>query len=166
MFQTKVVEEIKTHFMFNNFFPRKSCRLWDNVEKHGTARRATDDSITRRMRFACWITKATDTQSEYAIHCFSTATMVTRKLLNVTLHIECPSCYSVDMMSLNDGCLIASTEFQHCVSYADGWRLKQVKQVYRLMKYEGEVSCGIRRKFEGKVILYGCSFSLPKCVWV
>jgi len=34
MFQTKVVEETKTHFVFNNFiFPRKSCRLWDNVEK-------------------------------------------------------------------------------------------------------------------------------------
>jgi len=33
MFQTKVVEKIKTHFQFNNFF-RKSCRLWDNVEKN------------------------------------------------------------------------------------------------------------------------------------
>jgi len=28
MFQTKVVEKIEIHFMFNNiFFPRKSCRL-------------------------------------------------------------------------------------------------------------------------------------------
>jgi len=27
MFQIKAVEEIRTHFMFNNFFPRKSCRL-------------------------------------------------------------------------------------------------------------------------------------------
>jgi len=29
MFQIKVVEKIKTHFMFNNFFPRKSCHLWE-----------------------------------------------------------------------------------------------------------------------------------------
>jgi hypothetical protein len=50
--------------MFNNF-SRKSCRLWDNVEKYGTAGQATDDNIIRRMRFACWITKATDTYSEY-----------------------------------------------------------------------------------------------------
>jgi hypothetical protein len=35
------------------------------VEKYGTARQATDDNIIRRMRFACWITKATDTHSKY-----------------------------------------------------------------------------------------------------
>jgi len=28
----KVVEKIKTHFVFTNFFFRKWCRLWDNVE--------------------------------------------------------------------------------------------------------------------------------------
>jgi hypothetical protein len=37
------------------------------VEKYGTARQATDDNKIRRMRFACWITKATDTHSEYVI---------------------------------------------------------------------------------------------------
>jgi hypothetical protein len=37
------------------------------VEKYGRARQATDDNIIRRMRFACWITKATDTHSEYII---------------------------------------------------------------------------------------------------
>jgi hypothetical protein len=37
------------------------------VEKYGRATQATDDNIIRRMRFACWITKATDTQSEYVI---------------------------------------------------------------------------------------------------
>jgi hypothetical protein len=35
------------------------------VEKYGRARQATDDNITRRMRIACWITKATDTHTEY-----------------------------------------------------------------------------------------------------
>jgi hypothetical protein len=37
------------------------------VEKYGEARQATDDNIIRRMCFACWITKATDTHSEYVI---------------------------------------------------------------------------------------------------
>jgi hypothetical protein len=37
------------------------------VEKYCTARQATDDNIIRRMRFACRITKATDTHSEYLI---------------------------------------------------------------------------------------------------
>jgi hypothetical protein len=54
--------------MFSNFFFfQKSCRLWDNVEKYGRARQATDGNIIRRMRFACWVTKATDTHSEYVI---------------------------------------------------------------------------------------------------
>jgi hypothetical protein len=37
------------------------------VEKHVTATHATDNIIIRRERFACWITKATDTYSEYVI---------------------------------------------------------------------------------------------------
>jgi hypothetical protein len=37
------------------------------MEKYGTAGHATDDNTIRRMRFACWITKATDTDSEYEI---------------------------------------------------------------------------------------------------
>jgi len=63
----KTVDEIKTHFMFNNVFSRKSCRLWDNVGKYGRARQATDDNIIRRMRFACLMPKATNTHSEYVI---------------------------------------------------------------------------------------------------
>ena len=37
-------------------------------EKYVKARQATDDSIIRRMRVACQITKAIDTHSEYVIH--------------------------------------------------------------------------------------------------
>jgi hypothetical protein len=46
------IENQKTHFRFSNFLFRKSYRLWDNVEKYGRSRLATDDNITRRMRFA------------------------------------------------------------------------------------------------------------------
>ena len=68
MFQMSVVNKIKTYFMFNNFFfLRKSCRLWDNVEKYSTAREATDDSVVRRMRCACWINNVSETHSEDAI---------------------------------------------------------------------------------------------------
>jgi len=37
------------------------------VKKYGTARQAIDDNIILRMRFACWIIKATNTHSEYVI---------------------------------------------------------------------------------------------------
>ena len=49
MFQTKVVEKIKTHFMLNKFFFRKSCRLWDNVEKYGRAGQSTDDIMAQSL---------------------------------------------------------------------------------------------------------------------
>jgi transposase len=58
-------ETQNTHLMLNNiFFPhRKSCRLWNNVEKYGKAKQATNDHIIRRVRFEYWITKVTHTQN-------------------------------------------------------------------------------------------------------
>ena len=35
------------------------------MEKYGRAGQATHDDIIGRMHFACWITKATNTHSEY-----------------------------------------------------------------------------------------------------
>jgi hypothetical protein len=66
-FQTKVVEKIHTyiHFVFSDpfFFSRKSCRLWDNVEKYSRAGQATDDNMahvhclldTKDYRHTLWI---------------------------------------------------------------------------------------------------------------
>jgi len=47
MFQTKVVDKIKTHILcsITYFFFRKSCRLWENVEKYCTAGQAADDNM-------------------------------------------------------------------------------------------------------------------------
>jgi hypothetical protein len=67
MFQTNVVEKIETHILRSIIVSRTSCRLLDNVEKYGRARQATDDNIIRHMRFAWWISKATDTHSEYVL---------------------------------------------------------------------------------------------------
>jgi hypothetical protein len=66
-------ENQNTHFMLNNSppLPRKSCRVWDNVEKYGRARQVTDGSIIHRMRFACWVIKAqTHTQNTSCILLF------------------------------------------------------------------------------------------------
>jgi len=45
-----------------------------------------------RIGIACWIPKATNTQSEYEIH-FSTATVVSRNRLTLTLHVRWLFCY-------------------------------------------------------------------------
>jgi len=43
-----------------------------------------------RMRIACWITKTTNTHSEYVILIvFPRPTVVTRTRLNVTLYVHC-----------------------------------------------------------------------------
>jgi hypothetical protein len=51
-------ENQNAHFIFNNVLPKI-------VENYGRTGQATDGNIILRMRFACWITKATDTHSEY-----------------------------------------------------------------------------------------------------
>jgi hypothetical protein len=49
MFQTKVVEKIKTHILCSVTFSRKSCRSRDNVEKYGTAGQATNDDMAHAL---------------------------------------------------------------------------------------------------------------------
>ena len=39
--------------------------VWDNVGRCATAGQTTDDNVTRRMRIARWIPKATNTHSEH-----------------------------------------------------------------------------------------------------
>jgi hypothetical protein len=58
-------ENQNEHFTFGNCPPppppRKSYSLWDNVQKHGRARGATNYVSIWRVRVACWINKATCT---------------------------------------------------------------------------------------------------------
>jgi hypothetical protein len=69
MFQTKVVEKIKTSILCSIIFFWTSFRLWDNMEKFGTARQVTDENtcITHRMRIACWIIMAKNIHSDCVI---------------------------------------------------------------------------------------------------
>jgi hypothetical protein len=73
MFQTKVVETIKTHFIFNNFFRNPAIYelMCNNIVEPGRPHM----TIWHKC-FAYWITKFVNTNSEYVTHCFSTATMV------------------------------------------------------------------------------------------
>jgi hypothetical protein len=92
MCKIKVVDKIKTHFILNKLY-LKIVLFVRYVEKYGRARQAAVDNIIRRMRFACWITKATDTLRIFNTHCFSTATMVKRTRFNVTFYVQCLSSY-------------------------------------------------------------------------
>ena len=61
-FQKKVGKGT-THILASITSCRKYFRLWDNVEKCGIARQATDDNVAWGMSFACWVPKATNTHT-------------------------------------------------------------------------------------------------------
>ena len=58
-------ENQNTRLLFSNFFFRKSCHLWDNVEKYLEPNRP---QVTKwRMRIAYWIPNAINTHSYHVI---------------------------------------------------------------------------------------------------
>jgi hypothetical protein len=78
----RYTENQNTHFTFNNLFLPKivpfmrKCNIYIYIciyiyitlsQIYGTDRQATDDNIIPCKRFACWITNATNTHSEYLI---------------------------------------------------------------------------------------------------
>ena len=91
MFQTNLVEKMKTPILFRVTFFRKSCRLWDNLKKKIVERGGPQ---IWRMRVACCIPKATNTHALRFCntHCFSTATVVAWTPVNVTLNVHWLSC--------------------------------------------------------------------------
>jgi len=61
--------------------------MWENTVEMEKPRMA---NIIRRMRFACWVTEATNTNSEYVIiYWFSPATLAECRRLRFTLHLQC-----------------------------------------------------------------------------
>ena len=68
MFQTNIVEKIKTHILYPVMcppHPQESCHLRDNVEKYCRAGWTT--VAIWHMHIACWIPKSANTCSEYVI---------------------------------------------------------------------------------------------------
>jgi len=62
------------------------------VEKYSIVRQAANDNIISWMRFACWITKATDTQN-MELFLFFHGNKFTRTRLNVALHVHFWFCF-------------------------------------------------------------------------
>ena len=65
MFQTKFVEKIKTHFMFNNSPPRENRAVYEIMCKNIVE--PDRPHIIWRISVACCIPKATETYSEFVI---------------------------------------------------------------------------------------------------
>jgi len=98
---SEVVGKIKTHILGSITPCRKSCCLWDNVEKYGRAGQATDHTVTRRMRFSCWLTKATNTHSQYEIF-----TAFPWQQRSSVLCYTCIACLEVLAITVRDAILL------------------------------------------------------------
>jgi hypothetical protein len=96
--QTNIVEKIKTHIVFKNFF-FKSCLVWDNVEKRI---RAGHDIDVDMAYVHCMM----DTQGYkltlrvYNTYCFSKATIAAGTRLNSTLYVHCLYSFYKDYLIL------------------------------------------------------------------
>jgi hypothetical protein len=85
MFQTKVVEKAKTHFL-----PRKSCHLWDNMEKYCRVRQPKDNNIAH-AHCMLDILGCNQTLRRCITYCISTETVVERTPLCVMFYKHCLS---------------------------------------------------------------------------
>ena len=65
--EKRVVDKVKTHFTFSNFYFPKIVPFIRLCGKYSTARQFTGDNIIQRVRLACWITQAIDTHPDYVI---------------------------------------------------------------------------------------------------
>jgi len=81
-------ENQNTHFVFSNFF-RQSCGLWDNVEKILQRRTLYRWKYGVCALHAGYLRLHIHTLRLCNTHCFSTATMVARTRVNVTLYVLC-----------------------------------------------------------------------------
>jgi hypothetical protein len=96
MFQTKVVEEIKTYFMFSNPPPpsRIACCLCDNVEKCCRARQGHRQQWNACALHARYLGLQIHTL-RLCNTCFPTATVVARMCCNVMFVCTLPPLYCI-----------------------------------------------------------------------
>jgi hypothetical protein len=88
-----VVQKVKKHILCSIIFFLKSCHLWDNVDKYGTARQVAGNNIKTTHAHCMLDTKGyKHTLRICNTYCLSTVTLVTRTCLNGTLYVHCLSC--------------------------------------------------------------------------
>ena len=85
-------ENQNTHFMFNNHSLLLKNRAIYEIMWKNTVQPGRPHITIWRMPIECRITKATNTHTICSTYCFSTAQMVARIRLNVTLYIYCLYC--------------------------------------------------------------------------
>jgi hypothetical protein len=92
MLQTKVVEKMKTRFVFSNFFPPASRVVYEIIWKNMVEPDKPHGNIIRRMRFAYGVSKATNTFGICNTYCFLLRQLFRERISMLHLYVHCLSC--------------------------------------------------------------------------
>ena len=106
-----VVQEIRTHAVYSIAVFRKSCLLWDNVEKLGRAGQGQRWQYGACALSAAYLMVQTHTHTICNTYCCSTAIMVAGKRPKFQLYVDCLSC------------LIRERAVQVTIYYQNCWML-------------------------------------------
>ena len=113
MFQSKLVEEIKTHILCSvTFFLENRAGYeitWKNIAERGRPQMAIG-ACALHARY--YLRLQIQSLTIYNTYCFSTATVVARTCLNITLNVHCLSCL---VFSANDKDVRRKTHYITCL---------------------------------------------------
>ena len=142
MFQTKVAKKIKTHILCSEVFSENRAVyeiMWKNVVE--TSR---PQMTIRRMPIACWISEATNTQSECVTHCFFHCNNGWTKAPEWMLHVHCLSCCKVlsENSEQHNGKKIHSVMEEKLVYMGEGGR--SAEEINK--RWKSETFCNILSK--------------------
>jgi len=119
-----------THFMSNNIFFLENRAvykiMWKNIVDPDRSQ-----MIIQRMRISCWIIKATKTLRICNNYCFSTATMVARRRLNVTLYVRWLSCFADSFTAAGNGTRINSIFLYEYLSWFQCYCESEHKRAFK-----------------------------------
>jgi hypothetical protein len=146
MFQTNVVEEIKTDILCSVTSCRKSCRLWQNVEKYCRVGWAIDDKMAHAVLHA---------------GCLSTNTHLWYVILNAFplqqwLHEPAPllrCTYIACLVSLGINCELRNTVVE-APYRLDGFHLNKLAWLYLFVSPKCLTLTGVRTLFYLTVIKF------------
>jgi hypothetical protein len=91
----EVVKKIETRVLCSIIFSENRAGYEQNLENCGAATQATGGNKIRHKRFACWITKATDTHSEYVTLIAFPLQQWLRERAFFALQVHCLSCFFI-----------------------------------------------------------------------
>ena len=129
------VAKIKTHYFFS-VYPPPHLKIVP-LMRYGRVRHVTDHDVIRRMRFARWLTRATNTLRICNTNCFFILTTVVWTRLSVTLYRVIKKSLCTWRLYCNHLVLrdFLITLYVHCQSYLGSENVRVTRAIGQSWNY-------------------------------